>query len=578
MSNSPNTNYNKELKALREKALENCIVLNNVQMFSKYKCLAQESIYNNLEEASIQSNLAGNEDKDYSFSTISKNIISLSFPTIFFYFITYLQETICLSYLGNLGEQEILNGYGIISLFLTCTLTCVVTGVVSGLDTLLPNAWSMKNLRLFNIYIQRARVLCLILGIPIAILDYFIAVRFLRVFNASEESLSYGQIYILPALVMILIQVQFNINFTILAVINKIKEILICLLFSLIMHFFWCFLFIKHYQIGILGAGLSLILSQILNLLSSSFLIYKFNNKNEIKRRQESNDEILDINSNSDCERIEVLIRFDAEVFTGLKQYLYFVLPNTLLLAAEWMAFEIQGLIALSLNKDDYSIHLLLTNFAHLTNTFSSGFGMATAILIAEKVGKLIVKESRFIAVYSFIIAQGFMSIIVILILIFRKTIFNIFISEEGDQDSLLSLGVNCIHFLAIFSVLDATQAVMAGVFRGYGKQKIASLIALVQYYILQTFMSWFLGKYMEQGVKGIWTSINIGAGTTTLVYFIVFLLLDYNKILEETRERIEADTHLIKQYSNVTSIELSRTNNYNEAKNNSKLEESLDN
>ena len=91
------------------------------------------------------------------------------------------------------------------------------------------------------------------------------------------------------------------------------------------------------------------------------------------------------------------------------------------------MAFEIQGLIALSMQEDDYSIHLLLTNFAHLTNTFSSGFGMATAILIAEKVGKLIIKESKLIAVYSFIIAQSFMSVIVVVLLLLRKKLFFIF-------------------------------------------------------------------------------------------------------------------------------------------------------
>ena len=281
--------------------------------------------------------------------------------------------------------------------------------------------------------------------------------------------------------------------------------------------------------------------------------------------------DFLESNSNSNPYNIELLFRIDKEIAQGLFSYAKFIFPNTILLAAEWMAFEIQGIIALSLGVNSYSIHLILSNLAHLTNTFSSGFGLATAILIAEKIGKLVVKESKFIAVYSFLIAQLFMSVIVVFLIIFRNQIFQIFIENNSDNADVLKLGNECVVFLAVFSVVDATESVMAGVFRGYGKQKIASIIALIQYYIIQTIMSWILGVLLNYKIKGIWSSIVIGAISTTLTYFFVFIMyFDFSKILIETKERIESDSRLLSiervefnrgSFNKKHSIELTKSN-----------------
>lgn len=530
------------------------LILDNIQMFSKYKSLSKESIYNTLENTTINSKYEHNvSGENTNFWYYSRKILSLSFPTIFFYLILHLQQTICLSFLGKTTKnQEILNGYGIVNLYLTCTNSCILTGLVSGLDTLLPSAWSNKNMRLFNVYVQRARSLCFLIGIIISTLNYFTALKVLRFFNASNESLIYANDFLLPALLTTFLDCQFCINFTILAVINKIKESLICMLIDIIIHIFLCFIYIDYSKMGIFGAGFSLFISQLLNYLMTTVIINIYNKdiSHSLSNREIDNrdDEIIYINSNSNSVLIEIIPKVNYEIVKGYKSYIYFTLPNTVLLAAEWMAFEIQGLIALSMTTNDYSIHLLLTNIFHLTNTFSSGFGMATAILIAEKVGRLIIKESRVIVIYSFIIAQVVLSIIVILILIFRNSIFQIFTEEF----SLIELGKSVIPYLALFSIVDATQAVMAGSFRGYGKQKIASLIALFQYYIIQTLLSYILGIKLNWGIYGIWLSMLIGAISTTIIYFICFLFFDYGKILKETKERLETD---------VSEIELSLKN-----------------
>lgn len=516
------------------------ILFQNVQIFTKYKCLTQDALNIN-EEGNNNGNYAifiGDDTKEsYSFKIIARHIAKLSLPTIFFYILMHVQQTICLSFLGKASKnQEIINGYGVTMLYISCTLSCVTAGVVSGLDTLLPNSHASGNFKLFNIYAQRARIITIMIGIILSVVHLFTAIPVLRFFGASEESLIYAKQVLPLALLAAILESQFSINFIILAVINKVYNTLILLSVSIIIHVVNNHIMINKFQLNTVGAGVSMVISQILNLSFTTILIY------------------LENRSITNVNKLTLFFSLNKDITSGIMTYIEFVLPNTLLLTAEWMAFEIQGLFALAMSDNDYSVHLIIANLAHLSNTFSCGFAMATAILVAEKVGKLMMKESKFVAVYSFIIAQSFMSIIVILIILFRNSVFHLF----TENDKLLDLGRDSVILLSLFSVFDATQSVMAGVFRGYGKQKIASIIALVQFYLVQTFLSWLFGFYFKKGVFGIWLSIVIGGFLTTVIYFIVFLGLDFDKIKIETKKRIETDSKMVEgAYSNLELTEL---------------------
>ena len=88
----------------------------------------------------------------------------------------------------------------------------------------------------------------------------------------------------------------------------------------------------------------------------------------------------------------------------------------------------------------------------------------------------------------------------------------------------------------------------MSGIFRGLGKQRLASIISLMPYYIIQTSLSWFFGFYYKMGVIGIWISMMLGSMWTTIIYLLVFSYLDFNEIKHETKKRLEHDSFLVKE------------------------------
>ena len=62
------------------------------------------------------------------------------------------------------------------------------------------------------------------------------------------------------------------------------------------------------------------------------------------------------------------------------------------------------------------------------------------------------------------------------------------------------------IQFLVAF--FDITQTVFGGFLRGLGKQMIASAIAFINFYVIQTSLSILFGKVLGLGVVGIWMGI----------------------------------------------------------------------
>jgi len=264
------------------------------------------------------------------------------------------------------------------------------------------------------------------------------------------------------------------------------------------------------------GAGWALLISQFLNMTLSTLYVYKF------KR--------------------ETIICVSIKALSGWWEYLKFTLPSTAMLCAEWLSFEVQAVFAIYLSKEDYSVHIFISNIATLLYTLCHGFGMAATVLVGEYIAKGLIKHSKAAALYSFILSEITMSVVIIIIIIFRNSILSIFV----DDPNLLKLGRPIIIILAVGEIFDVTQSVMASIFRGLGKQRQASIIAFIQFYIVQIFFTWLLAIRFNLGVAGIWYSNLIGNFLTTVVYIYFFTKFDFDEINKETKIRLRKDQNLI--------------------------------
>src|SRR5690606_4071678 len=139
---------------------------------------------------------------------------------------------------------------------------------------------------------------------------------------------------------------------------NKSNVCIAILTVTTLLHPLWCYLFITKLKMDLYGAGYSLIVSQALNMVIISLYIHFFNPQKETY-----------FCINKDC-------------LKGWMEYLKFTLPSAFMIIADSMAYELQAVIAIFMTKQDYALHIFVSNIANILFTLTHGFGMAATVLI----------------------------------------------------------------------------------------------------------------------------------------------------------------------------------------------------
>lgn len=448
-----------------------------------------------------------------------KEILLLVLPTLLFFLSIFLLQTINFSFVGHYTKdttqkQNTLDAIGITHIYVNCSIISIIQGLISGLDTLGSNAFGANKYKLLGYYFQRSQIICYSLLLVFLIFHYFFAIKILIWLNVKDGIVFYIKKYLPLCLLFAFFDIQFSFNFRYINIIEKSHYNLIFLLITLLFHPLWCYLFINVCDLGIEGAALSLTLSQFLNCCMGTIYIYI------IKPLPQS------------------IFMFNKYSFRGWKSYLAISIPSAFLLCTEWWAFEIIAIIAATLSQDNFTVHIFATNFIYNFYTISFGFGFCISILVGREFGKGDVKSTRqyFILCYLFGVCIILISSLGIFFL--RDAIFNLLV----DDKTLIEKAREVLLLISILLIFDFSQFFLCSFLKGLGKQWIATIITIIVCYGIEITLAVIFSKVLDLGVFGIWLGIAIGVVISTILYFLVYLRLDYNKILIETQNRLELD------------------------------------
>jgi MATE family multidrug resistance protein len=461
-----------------------------------------------------------------------KNITIMTFPTSLFFLCLYLQLTINLIFVGRTIEvankEAIIEGIGITHLYVNTTLLYVCIGLVSGFETLGASAYGIKNYRLFGLYYHRAIIVALVYAMVVITLHYFTALNVLILLGVKHEILEYIDSYLHTMIFYIVFDVLFSANFRYLNIINKSHINLITLIVTICLHPLWCYIFIVVLDMGVKGAGISIIISQFLNALAGTIYIWV------IKPCPES------------------VFFFNRDSFKSIISYLKITLPTTFLLCAEWWGYEAQSIIALWTGDHDYAAHILLVNIMIITYTISIGFGTTTVVFVGKLISYSTVSKTKRYAKFIFYYGLLVMSVLLIFIAIFRTDIIYIYM-KQGDAEEVAEKATKALIFVIATNVFDYIQTIFAYVLRGVGRPVLASVIAFINFYIVQSSLSILLGVYFELGVFGIWVGICTGCFLCAVFYSVILMRLDFYKVQREVLERLENDNNDVADKSLIT-------------------------
>jgi MATE family multidrug resistance protein len=474
-----------------------------------------------------------NEEKEYNYDNLStkesingifdiekiKEICILALPISLFFSCLFLQQTINLIFVGNLindssEKKDALNAIGITHIYINCGCISIIAGLISGFETLGSNAYGAKNFRLFGLYFQRSQLISYILVTIFLLIHYFFALNLLGSFGVKENVLIYISRYLPICLLFCFLDVQFSLNFRYLNIIDKSHYNLLFLLITLLLHPLWCYIFMVVFDFGVEGAALSLVISQLINVIFGSYYIYI------IKPLPES------------------IFMFYKQSFRGWWNYLKISIPSAFLMCAEWWAWEILAVIAATLSQDDFTVHIFTINIMMNIAVILIGFAMAITILVGREFGKGKIKTAiQYFKICAFI-SNILIFIVSILIFFFKKQIFNNFMHEN----SLLERSEKVLQLLSVIIIFDLNQALFTAFFKGIGKLMYASAITFSNFYIFQVGFALIFTEYLKLEIFGIWMAICIAAITSCLINSIVYCKMDLKEVLQQTQRRLSAD------------------------------------
>jgi len=452
---------------------------------------------------------------ELSFINFAKQSVIIALPGTLFYLCFALMGILNLVFIGQKhNNDDMIKGMGISNLYLNCTLMSIVHGLVSGIDTLCSNAYSLKKYKLMGIYINRARILGYIATVILVTFHALTVKNVLRLFNLNEEVINYGSNYTYAILVYIVFDVQSMCNFRFLNVVRKSYVNFIILIIALILHPVWNYLFIIYIDLDVVGAGISYAISRFIICLLSSIYLHFWNPVPES------------------------YFFFTKACFRGLWDFFRFSFWSMVLFCAEWWAFEIQAFIAISIGEDDYAVHIILAQISTLVYSISIGFSFATNILIGDYIVKTSIRVVKKATIYSVLLSVASMCCVALIMLFFKNEMIGIFL----NIDRLIQKGTPIIPILCIYQLGDVIQTVLSAVMKGLRKQFTASILTVIQFYIIQTSMAYLFGKFLGWGVYGMWVGITIGSFSAVILYSFTFMCFDLHKIQAETIKDLEYD------------------------------------
>lgn len=105
-----------------------------------------------------------------SFSETLRQVIKICLPAIIGMVSSFSMHVINTSLCGHLGDQAVMAGVGMATMFSNIFCNSLMMGLNSTLDTLISQAKGFGDLHLCGVYLNRARIALTLMFIPLAIL------------------------------------------------------------------------------------------------------------------------------------------------------------------------------------------------------------------------------------------------------------------------------------------------------------------------------------------------------------------------------------------------------------------------
>ncbi|KAJ0962766.1 hypothetical protein J5N97_027888 [Dioscorea zingiberensis] len=423
-------------------------------------------------------------------------------------------QVISVMFVGHLGELP-LSGASMATSFAGVSGFSFLMGMGSALDTLCGQAFGAKQYYMLGIHMQRAMFVLTIVSIPLAIIWAYtgeILVAFGQDPDISTQAGIYARwmIPILFAYGLLQCLVRF------LQTQNIVVPMMISSAVATLLHIVICWVLVFKSGLGHRGAALAISISYWINVILLALYI-KFS---------------------PSCKK--TWTGFSSEALRDILNFIKLAIPSTAMLCLEFWSFEMLVLLSGLLPNPTLETSVLSISLNTGALVFMIPFGLSSAVStrVSNELGAGRPKAARLAVciVVALALTEG---LIVGVIMILARNLWGYAYSNEEEVVKYVAI---MMPILAISNFIDGFQAVLAGVARGCGWQKIGAFVNLGAYYIAGIPAAILLAFVFHIRGKGLWMGIICGLFVQAVSYLTITICTDWEKEMEgEERSTIES-------------------------------------
>jgi len=421
------------------------------------------------------------------------------------YMVNMMNSLILLTFVGRLGDIEGAAA-GLSNFYIAVTGVAFCTGLLGAEDTLCSQAFGAGNLKRVSIVFQRSLAVMLLVCFPVGVLwclttPLLIALR--QDPTVSKLAGHFVLIYLpsLPALLFV----------------DSLRRYLVCqgiaaptlwaVLVANVLSAIAGFVMVLHTPLKFYGMPIAICLANFMSLLFLGVWVY-YKELYKPTWKSISLRELLDWRENW--------------------QFIKLGVPGALMLCAEWIGFEIHGLMAGWIGISALAAQSILLNTNYLLFSFPLGQAIATTVIVGNAMGSGRYRE----AFFSYVVAMMDIEVIALLISIMLFALHNVWGYIFTNVPAVIDQVARALPAMAFFICSDAAGGVGGGAIRGVGQQTKAAICNLIAFYGIGVPLGYYLAFPigLNWGLPGLWTGLAAASYTAAFLLHCILILGDWKK------------------------------------------------
>lgn len=246
-------------------------------------------------------------------------------------------------------------------------------------------------------------------------------------------------------------------------------------------------------ELGLLGAGLSTMISRIVMFLIAAAIFWCSRRYSEYSQA-----------ANESC--------FSRGEFTMINKISW---PVAMQMGMESSAFALTGIMAGWLGTTALATHQIMITISQLFFMVYYGITAAVSVRVSYYMGQDNTQEIRNVAASGFHIVLLIASIMAVPVLILRGDMGYWF----ADNDEVAQLCAQVIIIMVVYQFGDGMQMTYANALRGTGYVKPMMFIAFFSYLVISIPLSYVLGIRLGMGIVGIWAAFPVCLTVAGVLY-----------------------------------------------------------